>query len=245
MICFQASFLSTFPSDIGTCYVKRCDGLTYIIVTSKTFPCHIAVECLDAMFEPFRSAGTRWGHRSRSKAKAKCCQAMLLKFMTTPVEEEGIESDDSVTYSGQVKELQEECARLHDQMNRNIQGAYQNVADVERLQKKSDDCLELCKEFRKQAKKWNKDRIVIVVGTALAATGGAAVGLVLAGHSGACACAHSGAYAGAHICTLICAHGGAKAIEFGVVGGLLAGGGFFAKYGPINTWSWSQPFKLI
>jgi hypothetical protein len=128
-----------------------------------------------------------------------CCSQAMGKYRTL---EEGSAalaimtgmSDARNPYSKEIEHLMEEVDQLQRKMNDNILDQLKNIETAESIQKKSEECMELAKVFKKRATKlknrtWYKSKGGLFIGTTVFSIVGGVGGFLAGGPAGAAALA--------------------------------------------------------
>ena len=228
---------------MGSWHVKGINGITYIVVTSETFPEDVAAECLDEFSETYQRCGAKWFEKRRAVAQQACCCATFAKYSSLEIDSapwilmNEVDQSCRLEYSKSVRKLVDEVKSLEDKMHTNIVNELQNMERAEHLKELSDDCLEKAKVFRKKAKevKWKQRRknyAVTAKGVAICATVGGVIGFLAGGPGGAV------------VLTGMSSVAGAEAVEASIMA-LVFGAGYLAAQSKVEEWSWSQRILVL
>jgi preprotein translocase subunit Sss1 len=145
--------------------------------------------------------------------------------------------DVRLPYSKSIRNLLQEVDSLKRQLAKNIEGALSNLEKAEVVEKKSAECLEQAKVFKKRAKKlkwttWAKANKIELAGAAIVGSGGFIAGFMAGGPTGAA------------VLTGMSCVACAQLIEASI-GALLFVAGFVGARSVFETWFWSQKHVIL
>mmetsp|Transcript_3966 Transcript_3966/g.4399 ORF Transcript_3966/g.4399 Transcript_3966/m.4399 type:complete len:290 (+) Transcript_3966:65-934(+) len=237
----EKNYFSLYESQLGTWYVKRYGSHIYIVTTNNKYPQEVAIECLDELCETFTSIKKNWCYWKRDKARDSCCAIIamkygsLLKGSAPDVLLTEVDEDIRLAYSNSIRDLFRNVEILKNEMNKNILESHVNVEKSEEIRKKSAECLELAKVFKKRARKlswqvWTKKNKSILKGAAIVGAISGITGLV------------AGATAGA----IVVASGASAAHAIDVsIGAAVFAAGFAGAKASSQAWLWNQKFLVL
>jgi hypothetical protein len=239
----QRNYMSYYSSQLGNWYIKGYKGTSYIVVTSDVYPKDIAIEIVDELYETIRRIKrTTFGSQKRAMAVDTCCRGVMVKYGTL---EEGSAAFAIMTempdardpYAEKIEQLMEKVDQLQDKMHDNILDQLKNIETAESIQKKSEECMELAKVFKKRATKlknrtWYNSRRGLFIGTTVFSIVGGVGGFMVGGPAGAAALTGMSSIAAA------------QAIE-ATAGAFIMGVAFLGASSAFETWFLNQRFSPI
>lgn len=219
--------------------MKGYDGHVYIVTTNNRYPHEVAIECLDELCETFNSIQQNWCPWKKDATQVNgCCSIIAMKYgsigkgSARDVLMTEIDDDVRLPYSKSIRELLQNVEALKTEMNKNILQSHLNCEKAEKIKKKSAECLELAKVFKKRARKlswktWTKKNKLMLKGFAVAGAITGITGLV------------AGVTAG-----VVASGASTHAIEVSV-GAVVFITGFVGAKAAAERWLWSQKFVFL